>query len=214
MIRRLVLSLALLAGLAACVAPPKNYDSLYAADPHSILVVPPVNRSTNALAAEFLLSTIPRPLAERGYYVFPVNLVRRVLEDDGLADADMVHAADPAHLGHLFGADTILYATIEDWTAQYLVIDTIVKVDISYVMKETATGQTVWQHRQQAAYNVGNSGGGAIGLVVNMVAAAIARAAPDHIRLARQANRAAFGTPDQGLPAGPHYRVKRDEKGM
>lgn len=208
MIRRLLLSLSLLASLAACVtAPPKNYDAFAAVNPYSILVVPPINRSTDALAGDYLLTTISRPLANRGYYVFPVNLVKRVLEDDGLADANMVHAADPTHIGQLFGADTILYVTIEEWTAQYLVLDTIVKVDVSYILKETSTGQTIWQHRQVAQYNVNQGGGGGIaGLVVKVIVAAIERAKPDYIRLARQANGSAFGTPQQGLPPGPHYR--------
>lgn len=209
MIRRLLLSLSLLASLAACVtAPPKNYDAFAAVNPYSILVVPPINRSTDALAGDYLLTTISRPLANRGYYVFPVNLVKRVLEDDGLADANMVHAADPTHIGQLFGADTILYVTIEEWTAQYLVLDTIVKVDVSYILKETSTGQTIWQHRQVAQYNAnqGGGGGGIAGLVVKVIVAAIERAKPDYIRLARQANGSAFGTPQQGLPPGPHYR--------
>ncbi|TAN71395.1 MAG: hypothetical protein EPN20_04660 [Magnetospirillum sp.] len=208
MIRRLLLSLSLLASLAACVtAPPKNYDAFAAVNPYSILVVPPINRSTDALAGDYLLTTISRPLANRGYYVFPVNLVKRVLEDDGLADSNMVHAADPAHIGQLFGADTILYVTIEEWTAQYLVLDTIVKVDVSYILKETSTGQTIWQHRQVAQYNVNQGGGGGIaGLVIKVIVAAIERAKPDYIRLARQANGSAFGTPQQGLPPGPHYR--------
>lgn len=209
MIRRLLLSLSLLASLAACAtAQPKNYDAFAAVDPYSILVVPPINRSTDALAGDYLLTTISRPLANRGYYVFPVNLVKRVLEDDGLADSNMVHAADPTHIGQLFGADTVLYVTIEEWTAQYLVLDTIVKVDVSYILKETSTGQTIWQHRQVAQYNAnqGGGGGGIAGLVVKVIVAAIERAKPDYIRLARQANGSAFGTPQQGLPPGPHYR--------
>ena len=132
----------------------------------------------------------------------------KVVEDDGMSDADMVHAADPAHLGGLFGADTVLYITIEKWAAQYIVLDTVVQVDVSYILKETGTGQTIWEHRQVAQYNAspGDGGGGIAGLVIKAVAAAIAKAKPDYIRLARQANGAAFGTPQQGLPPGPHYR--------
>jgi hypothetical protein len=72
-----------------------------------------VNKSVDLNAADYFLSTVPIPLAERGYYVFPVNLVKRVLEDDGLADAFLVHSADPARLAALFGADAVLYVAIE-----------------------------------------------------------------------------------------------------
>ena len=72
-------------------------------------------------APDYYLSTAAKPLAERGYYVFPFNLVKRVMEDDGLADADMVHAADPVRLASLFGADTVFYVSIERWDARYAV---------------------------------------------------------------------------------------------
>ena len=218
MIRRLITALALVAGLSACVtAPaPKNYDAFTAAEPYSILVPPPINRSTDALAGDYLLTTIAKPLANRGYYVFPINLVKRVLEDDGMSEPNEVHAADPSHLGGLFGADTVLYITIEKWTAEYIVLDTIVKVDLSYKLKETATGQTIWEHRQTAQYaaNEGNGGGGIAGLVAKVIVAAITKAKPDYMRVSRQANGAAFGTPQQGLPAGPHYRNMTTERDL
>jgi hypothetical protein len=53
-----------------------------------------INRTVEVDAPDYFLSTISRPLAERGYYVFPVNLVKRVMEDEGLGDADMVHQND------------------------------------------------------------------------------------------------------------------------
>lgn len=217
MIRRLIVALALLAGLSACaVPPPKNYGPFAAANPYSILVVPPINRSADALAGEYLSTTIARPLANRGYYVFPINLVRRVLEEDGLPDPEMVHAADPTHLGQLFGADTVLYVTIEKWTAQYIVLDTVVQVDVSYKLKETATGETIWEHRQLAQYNAnpGGGGGGLAGLIVNAVSAAITKAKPNYIGMARQANGTAFGTPDQGLPPGPHFLNRGAERDL
>lgn len=216
MIRRILAAVALMAGLSACAVPQaKNYEAFAAADPYSILVVPPVNKSVDAMAGEYLSTTIARPLANRGYYVFPVNLVRRVLEDDGLPDPDMVHSADPTHVGQLFGADSVLYITIEKWTAKYLVVNTSVEVDISYKLKETATGATIWEHRQIAQYQTNQGGGGGVaGLIIQAVAAAIAKAKPDYISLARQANRAAFSTPEQGLPAGPHFVQRAAERDL
>lgn len=93
----------------ATSAAKKDYTALRSEKPRSILVVPAVNRSVDVGAPDYLLSTIARPLAERGYYVFPVHLVKRLLEDDGLADADLVHGGDPTRLGKMFGADAILY---------------------------------------------------------------------------------------------------------
>ena len=193
--------------LAGCVTqlPPRDYSALRAEDPHSILVVPAVNRSTDVDAAGYYLSTVPIPVASRGYYVFPVNMVRRVMEDDGLSDADFVHNADPVRLGQLFGADSILYVTIERWDARYIVLATTVTVDLSYVLKSGKTGNVLWTSRQHVEYTpqAQNSGGGIGALLVMAVQAAVAKAAPDYIPLASMANAQAVGTPGQGLPAGP-----------
>ncbi len=114
-LRALPLAAALLAVASGCAtAPPaKDLTRLVAARPRSILVVPVVNNSVDVTAADSFLSTVPVPLAERGYYVFPVNLVKRLLEDDGLADASLVHGAPTEKLAALFGADAVLYVTIQ-----------------------------------------------------------------------------------------------------
>src|SRR5205823_6749577 len=134
-----VLILALL-GVACAPIPNKDYSKLIAANPKAILVVPAVNKSVDVDAADYFLSTLSVPLAERGYYVFPVNLVKRMLEDDGLSDAALVHGADPIRLCNLFGADAVLYATIERWTAKYILLSTQVEVEFNYVLKDGKTG--------------------------------------------------------------------------
>ena len=108
----------LVTALAGCqpMPKPKDYAAFRAEAPRSILIVPVVNKSTQVDAPDTFLSTLPVPLAERGYYVFPVNMVKRTMEDDGLSDADMVSAADPKRLASLFGADAVLYASIDTWT--------------------------------------------------------------------------------------------------
>lgn len=42
--------------------------------------------------------------------------MKRLLEDDGLADASLVHAAQVDRLGNLFGADAIRYIVIQALT--------------------------------------------------------------------------------------------------
>ena len=46
--------------------------------------VTPLNASPDVKATYSYLSTVTRPLAERGYYVFPVAVVDQVLKDNGL----------------------------------------------------------------------------------------------------------------------------------
>ena len=111
---RIALLASVLGVLIGCNPPatnPSDYTRLRAENPRSILVVPVINRTVDVTAPDYCLATISRPVAERGYYVFPVNLVKHVLEDEGLADANLVHQAKPKRLGELFGVDTILYIT-------------------------------------------------------------------------------------------------------
>jgi hypothetical protein len=194
--------------LAACAPAPiqKNYAAFRQADPRSILVVPVVNRSVDVDAPDYFLSTIAQPLAERGYYVFPVNLTKRLMEDDGLSDANLVHANDPTVLGKMFGADSIMYITINRWDAQYAVIKTTVTVELDYALKSGTTGETLWTDHQKLAYSpqTVNAGNGLATLVVAAVTAAIQKAKPNYIPLARQANAVSVNTPGKGLPAGPY----------
>lgn len=178
-------------------------DKLREANLRSVLVVPVVNRSVDVDAQDYFLTTISRPLAERGYYVFPVHLVKRMMEDEGMADADMVHGADPRQLAGLFGADSVLYISIERWDARYLVLATTVTVELKYTLKSGETGETLWNSNQRIAYspqNNNSSGNPLVDLVAMAVTAAVAKAAPDYMPLARRANAQAVYT----VPPGPY----------
>jgi hypothetical protein len=204
---RIVFLCMIASGLSACVAPMKNtdYSALRTAKPRSILVVPVINRSVEVDAPDYFLSTISRPVAERGYYVFPVHLVKRVMEDDGLSDANMVHAGDPKRLGQLFGADSIMYVTIERWDARYVILSTAVTVELSYRLKSAATGESLWENTQKLVYQPqNNSSGGLAGLIASAIVAAMTKAAPNYVPLAQQANMQALTFKGRGLPAGPY----------
>lgn len=204
---RIFLSILLMLLIAGCATTKvKDYEKFNAAKPRSILIVPVVNRSVEVTAPDYFLSTITVPLAERGYYVFPVNLVKRMLEDDGLSDSGLVHNASVEKLTNLFGADAVLYVTINQWDAQYMVISTQVNVDLSYVIKDGKTGDTIWEHNEKMVYAPQqNSGGHPLAQLISAVVnAAIAKAVPNYVPLARQANNQAFTYPGPGIPPGPY----------
>ena len=204
---RLVIVAPLILLMFGCASAPPKHDfaKFREANPQSILIVPVINKSIDVNAPDYFLATISRPLAERGYYVFPVNMVRSVLSDDGLSDANMVHAGDPRRLGSLFGADAIMYISIEKWEAKYVVLSTTVTVELNYSLKSTHSGEELWKNHQTVVYQPQQSNaGGLAGLVANAVMAAVAKAAPNYMPLARQANYGAIYTKGMGLPAGPH----------
>ncbi len=198
----------LLSLLAGCATSRQGYDysAFRSADPHSVLIVPVVNNTMDVDAADYFLSAISQPVAERGYYVFPVNMVKRVMEDDGLADASMVHSADTTRLASLFGADTVLYVTIERWDAKYAVLTTTVTVEFSYVLKDGHTDQELWRTAQRLVYQPQSNSSGNVfaDLIVAAVQAAATKAKPNYMPLARQANLQAVIQAGRGLPAGPY----------
>lgn len=203
-----ILTLVLFSSVIGCATTPhKDYTKFREEDPISILVVPVVNRSVDVNAPDYFLSTISRPVAERGYYVYPVNLVKWILENEGLSDADLVHSADPTRLRELFGTDSILYISIERWDAKYAVFSTTVTVEFRYILKSGKTGETLWNATERMVYQPqsNSSGNPLANLIAQAVVAAITKAAPNYTPLARQANQMAVTKSHSGLPAG-HYK--------
>ncbi|RYU58387.1 hypothetical protein EWI61_10945 [Methylolobus aquaticus] len=191
--------LALFGALYGCAVHRHDLAAFYAHRPRSIVVVPVVNESTEISAPTVFLSTVTAPLAERGYYVFPVYLTGILLRDLGLTEAGHVHQLPPQRFLDLFGADAVLLITIKDWSTKYLVVQSAVVVDMAYVLKDTRTGLVLWESRQPVVYNSG--GGNPIAMVVS---AALNALLTDYRPLAQQANARVF-LPPNGIPAGPYH---------
>ncbi|MDX1693338.1 MAG: DUF799 family lipoprotein [Ketobacteraceae bacterium] len=206
MLKKMLAGCVLAATLAGCATsptprPPSPFEE---AGIRSLLVVPVKNNSLNVDAPNYLLSTLSVPLAERGYYVFPVNTVKLVLEQEGFYEPAMVHEQDSAALAALFGADAIMYVTINRWDAQYAILSTTVTVDFSYRVV-TADGVEIWQAEKQMQYtpqNNNNSGNPMADLLAAAIQAAVTKAKPNYMPLAEQANSAVISQ----IPKGPYAR--------
>lgn len=206
----LIVFLAVLLSGCVATAPKKDLSAFQAAAPRSILVVPSINRSLDVDAPNYLLSTLPVPLAEKGYYVFPVHTTKTVLQQEGFYEGEQIHGQPPEALAGLFGADSILYVRINRWDAQYAFITTTVTVDFDYriVYKD---GTELWKANQKMVYQPQNNNNAAspmAALVAAAINAAITRAAPNYMPLAKQANAEVFLTGPNAIPNGP-YRVDK-----
>jgi Putative lipoprotein GNA1162-like len=73
--------------LTGCAVKPYDYTNFRLHPPRSILVLPPLNESTAVEATWGYLSTVTQPLAERGFYVFPVAVIDQFLKENGLPTA-------------------------------------------------------------------------------------------------------------------------------
>jgi hypothetical protein len=155
---------------SACVNLPPAYDytNFRSADPHSILVLPPLNNSTEVIAPYSVMSQIVAPLAESGFYVFPVALVDQTFKNNGLTVANDIHAVPIEKLHEIFGADAALYIDIKEYGTSYVVISSDTVVNVSATLVSLKTGDILWQGaaRASSAENRGNSGGGLIGMLV------------------------------------------------
>lgn len=141
-----------LAGCASAQAQ-RDWSAFKTAAPRSILVVPAINMSLNVDAPSYLLTTLTEPLAEKGFYVFPVNTVKYVLEQEGYYEAEQVHRQPPEALAKLFGADAVLYVTIKRWDVAGLIMTGTSTVQVEYriVNKD---GTDIWQTSERLQWDV------------------------------------------------------------
>lgn len=202
--------------LAGCQTTKQAEDTgptpLEIAKPRSILVLPVVNHSVDVDAPRSVLSSLPVMLAEKGYYLFPVNTVKTVLEFEGLYEPAEVHAIPTAKIADMFGADAVLYVTINRWDTTYAVISSTTYVDFDYKIM-SSTGELLWEAKKELAYTPqNNSTGSLIGdLVSAAITAAINRAAPDYMPLTRSANYQVFYG-SNAIPNGPYLVPKQAAK--
>ena len=182
-------------------APPKpDYSNFFENHPRSIVVVPAFNLSTAVEAPIVFDTTITRPFGERGYYVFPVFLTIDVLNDMGLSDEGLLSEVPSQRFKDVFGADAVLYVTIQDWVTKFIVISGSVTVTVQYKLVDTSTGAVLWERTKTVQRQSGGSG--LIGMVIN---AAVTAATVDYRPLAVQANTMAVNQQGYGLPAGPYH---------
>jgi hypothetical protein len=196
--------------LTGCVSAPvkKDLSAFIAAAPRSILVVPAINKSLDVDAPNYLLSTLTVPLAEKGFYVFPVNTAKFILEQEGFYEGEKIHQQPPETLANLFGADAVLYVTINRWDAKYAIIAATVTVEFDYRMV-AKDGTEIWKATQAMQYSPQNSStGNAIAdLLVAAINAAVARAAPNYLPLTQQANQMVFVLGPNAIPNGPYRKT-------
>lgn len=205
----LAAGLAFAALLGGCASKPYDFTDFNRVAPRSILVVPPANRSLEVEASSYMLSTLTIPLAELGYYVFPVNTVKMLLEQEGLYEPERVREMGAARLANLFGADAVLFITIKRWEAAYAILSTTVTVDLEYELAGKDGGR-IWHASKAMQYSPQQQQQSSLAaqLIVAAIQAAATRAKPDYLPLARQANQRVLLIENTKLPPGPYAREK------
>lgn len=204
-------ALTIVALLSACAPHPvrqTDYTAFKASRPRSILLLPPVNETTDVQATNGMLSQMTMPLAEAGYYVIPVAVMDETFKQNGLTNATDIQATPAAKLRDIFGADAAVYSSITQYGTVYRVLDSATVVTASAKLVDLKTGAVLWQGRASASSNEGNnnSGGGLIGMLVTAAVKQIANSLGDrsHDIAGVTSFRLLHAGGPNGLLYGPH----------
>ncbi|MEA3448543.1 MAG: DUF799 family lipoprotein [Bacteroidota bacterium] len=176
------------------------YKSIYDNKPLTILLMPPINRSTNVEAKEYFHSTLNSPLANSGYYVIPPFLSMEILKQESAYDSELFLNSELTKFRKVFGADMALFTIIHRWDKSSLAAKVHVKVE--YIIKSTKTNDIIYTRKGDVTYDtsVNTNTGGLLGAVVDATASAINTAATKYVDVARACNTYTL----QDLPAGKY----------
>jgi hypothetical protein len=180
--------------------------------PRSIVVLPPLNDSTDIKGTYSYLSTVTRPLAEMGYYVFPVAEVDELMKENGLPTPYEMQQAPLDKIGQIIGADSVLYVTLRQYGSKYEVISSVTTVTADAKLVDVKTGLTLWEGSTTAQRGSGDSGGGIIGALITAAATQIVNSSTDPAHeVSSMANYQLFTPKDQGLLPGPYFPSDRKQ---
>lgn len=213
MMKRLLSLLMLASFVSSCsvqkdVTRATQYAKMYEEKPIALLVMPPINNTTNVEAKDLLYTSISKPLVEAGYYVISPLLAMDVLKAESAYDAELFVNAPLTTFQKYFGVDAVVFSEINAWTKKGLGIQT----SIRYFIKSAHTGEIIFDRSCDLYLDLSvNSGGGnPFSALIDLAASAINTAATDHIVAARKANYYIF----RDIPRGkynPEYLQDMDK---
>jgi hypothetical protein len=191
--------------LTGCASPkPYDYTNYRLHPPRSILVLPPLNESTDVRGTYSYLSTVTFPIAELGYYVFPVAVVDQFLRENGMPTAGEMHQVPLNKVAEIVGADAVMFVTLQQYGSKYQVINSATTVQVKARLVDTKTGLLLWEGTGVAQQNSGGSGNLFADLIVAAISQAVNSGTDSAHDTCRMANVNLFYTKNYGLLYGPY----------
>ncbi|HRH76062.1 MAG TPA: DUF799 family lipoprotein, partial [Cellvibrionaceae bacterium] len=139
---------------------PYNYSAFKAANPRSIVILPPNNHSPDVNAPSAVLAQMTRPVAEAGYYVIPVTLMEASFRENGVYNGADAQAINPKKLHEIFAADAALYTDITEYGNSYRLISAETAVTLRAKLIDLRTGITLWEGSARASSSEQNNNSG------------------------------------------------------
>ena len=178
----------------------EQYPLMYEEKPMSIVIMPPINRTTHAEAKDYFFSTMYGPLCEKGYYVFSPFMTLEMFQQESAYDAELFLEKDLSTFRTVLGADAAMFTIIKDWRRNNL--GGKLSVQVEYILRSTKTGQTLYTREGDVSVDLSvNSGSSSL---FSLIATVVSTAATDKIIAGRRCN--AYVLSD--LPCGkysPYY---------
>jgi len=193
------LIIVLLSGCAEMGTKQDAYPSMYTdRKPVSMLIVPAINESTAADAGDLLNVTVTQPFSNHGYYVMPMPIVADIFRREGILEGTQVKGLPTSIFKKNFGADSVLFMTIESWDKNYAVLAGNVTVSIEYVLLSTETNEVLWSYDSTVVVDTSGSSGN---IFADLITTAVATGIADYIPVAYQVH----ATASEALPFGKYH---------
>lgn len=175
------------------------YSKMYEEKPVVIVVMPPINNTTNVEAKELLYTSISFPLIEAGYYVISPHIAMELFKAESAYDSEQFVDQDAAMFAKVFGADAVVFSVINKWKKNGLGIET----EIIYTVKSTITNEILFERDCDLYLDLQQHSGNnsPLGVLADLAATAITTAVTDHIVAARKCNAYIFSD----IPRGKYH---------
>lgn len=184
---------------------PYDYTALKTSKPRSIVIIPPNNNSIEVNAPYLYLSTLSRPLAEKGYYVLPVAVIDQFLKENGLPTPAEMNRIPLDKIDKHMGADAVLYITIDEWGQKFQVLSSTTIVSAQLKLVDVKTGKVLWEAVASASQGSGDGGGGLAGMLIGAIVTQVMASTIDQsYQTAMLANNIAINNKSRGLLDGPY----------
>jgi hypothetical protein len=200
--------------LAACATgpaeTPQDLSDFKASKPRSILILPPQNDSMDTTAPGIVISTLTYPLAEAGYYVFPVALVDATLKQNGISSYAEAQQISAGKLREIFGADAALQISIKEFGATYEIVDSVTRVILEAKLIDLRTKKTLFTNIAIASNKSDSQSGSIYWMLIEAALKQVVNSLNnENYKIASYAANALFitGTPGSFLygPYSPKY---------
>ncbi|MDD2228473.1 MAG: DUF799 family lipoprotein [Candidatus Cloacimonetes bacterium] len=206
--RRTIISSTLLAVLlliTACAPPPLTlrnaFPKMYDNPPTTILILPPINKSTAADAKEYFACSLSEAIGMKGYYPMPVEATFGVLRDEGLYDTENINPAVLSNFKQHFGVDAVLVTSIEEWEKSYAIVSGSLTIKAKFALLSTANADTLWDFTTKTVVTLESDNDN---FLVALLETAVKTAVEDYFPNCQKAN---IMTMEATLPYGKHHPV-------